>query len=871
MYRSGAVVACSDLHIELRTTRDSLAHREQIESGTTRHVFRERDDGWDPARDRVNSAGAVIARAWEPLTTAYRDAHRHHQDSSISPGVAINSSDRRSSGRRIRSAATSRIRLVALGAVAVLVMFSCFSAAARASSPLSWSGPVTLDPGQARVPDIACPSAAQCTMLDAQGYAITFDPAAPSSRSRSSIDSPGAGLTSIACPSTRQCTAVDSNGDAITFDPTAPGSESHVAIDANVLSSVACSSTTQCTAVDIVCPAAPDLCTSAGSVEREFTFDPRSSGVPTPVTVDTGAYLISMACPSATQCTAIDEHDGGREITFNPTAVGAPSPAVVAPEEILLDIACPSTSQCTAIDWSGEEVTFDPTSPAAVKLKDISNAGLRSVSCPSSTQCTAVEGGDLGDLGDATREFTFNPSAPGTPTPVTIDMAHFGTGGDVVCPATSQCTVVLYGGYGGGEEVTFDPTAPAPPTPANVDPGGFLGGIACPSDNECVAVDTGGDEVTVDPATPSAPTLETIAIERDLSDVACPSTTQCTAIERYLDRATGAAEVTFDPHAPGTPAPVPLDVANDLNSVACPSTTQCTAVGDGGDVITFDPHASGVPASATIGTGRLSGVACPSTTQCTVIGDDTVTFDPASPGTTINTLAGEGGDAIACPSTTQCTVAGDGEADTFDPVSAVTPTSTMLGLGTESLQEIADLACPSPTQCTVVGFREDPSGEADSDEATFDAVTFDPTTPGTAVPTLIGMASTIVGADVACSSTAQCVAVDGSSGYIGTSATDADATPPVNSASPTISGTPVSGQTLTAVRGAWANSPTGFSYQWEDCDTAGDACSPIAGATGQAYVLAAGDVGHTIRVLETASNAGGASSPASVLDLKFVS
>jgi subtilisin family serine protease len=81
--------------------------------------------------------------------------------------------------------------------------------------------------------------------------------------------------------------------------------------------------------------------------------------------------------------------------------------------------------------------------------------------------------------------------------------------------------------------------------------------------------------------------------------------------------------------------------------------------------------------------------------------------------------------------------------------------------------------------------------------------------------------------------------------------------PPSNSAPPTITGTPQQGQTLTAHNGSWTNSPTSFSHQWLQCDALGEGCLPIFGATGQTYVLSPGDVGHTIRVEETASNAGG--------------
>lgn len=80
---------------------------------------------------------------------------------------------------------------------------------------------------------------------------------------------------------------------------------------------------------------------------------------------------------------------------------------------------------------------------------------------------------------------------------------------------------------------------------------------------------------------------------------------------------------------------------------------------------------------------------------------------------------------------------------------------------------------------------------------------------------------------------------------------------PVNSAVPTITGTPEEGKTLTDVHGTWSNSPSGFSYQWQRCNSEGVFIENIAGATAQTYVLKPADVGFTIRVRETASNAGG--------------
>ena len=91
---------------------------------------------------------------------------------------------------------------------------------------------------------------------------------------------------------------------------------------------------------------------------------------------------------------------------------------------------------------------------------------------------------------------------------------------------------------------------------------------------------------------------------------------------------------------------------------------------------------------------------------------------------------------------------------------------------------------------------------------------------------------------------------------------------PVNTAQPTISGSPLVGQTLTATQGTWSNSPTSYSYQWVRCPASGGAsdgsdCAVIGGATTTAYIAASGDVGSRLRVRVTASNADGSDTSAS--------
>ena len=74
------------------------------------------------------------------------------------------------------------------------------------------------------------------------------------------------------------------------------------------------------------------------------------------------------------------------------------------------------------------------------------------------------------------------------------------------------------------------------------------------------------------------------------------------------------------------------------------------------------------------------------------------------------------------------------------------------------------------------------------------------------------------------------------------------AQPKKTSKLPEITGTPQQAQTLTEVHGTWENSPTGYTYKWQQCNSSGTACTVISGATAQTYVPVPGDVGHTIKV-----------------------
>jgi len=86
---------------------------------------------------------------------------------------------------------------------------------------------------------------------------------------------------------------------------------------------------------------------------------------------------------------------------------------------------------------------------------------------------------------------------------------------------------------------------------------------------------------------------------------------------------------------------------------------------------------------------------------------------------------------------------------------------------------------------------------------------------------------------------------------------------PQNTSLPSISGAARDGSTLNASKGGWSNNPTSYAYEWQRCDSSGGSCKPIASATGTRYTVTSADVGQTLKVAVTATNAAGSGTAAS--------
>ena len=421
-------------------------------------------------------------------------------------------------------------------------------------------------------------------------------------------------------------------------------------------------------------------------------------------------------------------------------------------------VACPAISQCTAVTAGGHAATFNPAAPGTPSpiwidsyiTNVLGTNAVAAVSCPTAHQCTAVDA--------SASEVTFDPIDPGTRTPVAVESNEQGGAlSAVACPTSTQCTAV-----GAGWEATFRPSVPGASTSNAIDGSNNLTGVACPSVSQCSAVDDHGQEITFNPTAPGGATPIAIDSGHGLDAVACPSVSQCTGVD------SSARAVTFNPTTPGTPAPKAVDGANHITAVACPSVSQCSAVDDHGQEITFNPTAPGGATPIAIDSGHgLDAVACPSASQCTAVDNSghQKSFNPSSPGTSAPAVivasdSQSSLSSVSCPSAHQCTVIG-GPTDpvvqttgetTFDPTAPESPTSTVSAI-LNTRENPTAVACPSVSQCTAVisGSQE---------------LTFDPNAPGTPAPVKIGdpqHPNALVA--VACPSAHQCTAIDGASQF----------------------------------------------------------------------------------------------------------
>jgi hypothetical protein len=186
---------------------------------------------------------------------------------------------------------------------------------------------------------------------------------------------------------------------------------------------------------------------------------------------------------------------------------------------------------------------------------------------------------------------------------------------------------------------------------------------------------------------------------------------------------------------------------------------------------------------------------------------------------------------------------GTGRAAGNAPVSTATPTISGTAQQGQTLAASKGGWSGSPTSYTYAWSQCDASGNTCSAISGATSATYTPATTDVGHTLRVAVTATNDGGSGSATSAQSAVV----------SSTAA----PTPTTAPAISGTPSVGSTLTANKGTWSGSPTSMSVQWWRCDSNGDSCAAVAGATGDTYAVTQADAGETIRLSVVATNAVG--------------
>jgi phage-related protein len=442
----------------------------------------------------------------------------------------------------------------------------------------SWSAPVQIDPGGARVEvtSVSCASARFCAAVDTLGRVLewngfTWSPPEPIAG--------GSGLTSVSCPAGQQafCVAVDGSGDALTYRDGSWSRPALVDDSGASLQSVSCASAAFCMAGDW-----------DGNVV-EFTGSSWSAPVSLETTTESaGGGIGSISCPTAAFCVAVDWE--GSEMTWNGTSWSAPDAFDPNGAGGLISVSCLSASLCTAVDGSGDALTWNGTTWTSTEI-DVTGDGAEAVSCASAAFCMAVDwNGNAQEWNGASWTQPAiscpdtTPSSAGTCTftgPFTD--ARAGVVASTSCPTRTFCAAVddngnalTWNGRQWSAPVLLDPIA------------GVFTSVSCASPRFCAAVDGNGYAFEWNGQSWSGTTQFSITSPTDpnpggLQSVSCPASADgqfCVAVD-----AVGDAVIW---NGTSWSAPEPIDPGADLTAVSCTSATSCVAEASGRGTVSWD-------------------------------------------------------------------------------------------------------------------------------------------------------------------------------------------------------------------------------------------------------------------------------------------
>ncbi|HEX4733570.1 MAG TPA: hypothetical protein VH247_04095 [Thermoleophilaceae bacterium] len=690
------------------------------------------------------------------------------------------------------------------GSLAGLVVILSLVASATAHASFQWGTPQAVDPDY---------------------LTNSFVPAAP-----------------VSCASSTFCMSVGSAntgvGKFVTYNGTSWSAPASVSGSSQLLS-VSCVSTTFCAvgdsngnvftydgtswsaatsadalhAIVAMSCVSTTLCVGAGYDGTMVTFT--GTGWSTK-SVDPDNGLAGVSCGTATFCVAVDV--AGNAFTSADPADGSSAtwtgPVDIDSPNSITGISCVSATFCAAVDHQGNALTYNGTIWSSTSI-DASHH-LTSVGCASSTLCLAGDDNGSGYL--------YN-GATWSATPVSankrgIDGADCATG--PLCVAIAGPNAFVYTGTWSSPEATGS---------------GGVGGISCVTTTFCVAADGNGSVLkTIDG---NSWTLDRINGENHFNWISCAATNFCAAVDTEGQFGVDGNALTFN-GVSWTKYNPPIDqnpgVGGGLVSVSCPSPTFCAAVDFGGHALTYNNGSWSAPDPVATAVGFYA-VACASSTFCAAAdtAGNIIHFNGSSWESPVPVDQGEVVYWLSCPTSSFCAaVDGDGAVLMYNGStwSAPQPIDTGNSFNTVS--------CPTTNFCAATDIA--------SNVFTYNGQSWSGPVHLSGVAYLGG---------ISCLGNGVCY------GTTNDGVVRGHLPPPANAAAPAISGAATAGEVLTEAHGTWSNDPGTFAYEWQRCDGSGTGCSAISGASAQTYTLTGDDVGHTIRVRETAANVAGSDSATS--------
>jgi hypothetical protein len=322
-------------------------------------------------------------------------------------------------------------------ALAIVVLLG-IAGSARAAGP-SWLPAQRIEPGQAPINGLSCPSLTTC--LAASAAPVVQD-GGPSFEPETEPDPATSSLNAVSCaPGTRFCMFVDDNGGAFTYSSGTFGALAD--IDGNVeLDAVSCPSSTFCTAVD------------HNHTVFNYKNGSWNSGTVLSVGTETYSESVNVSCSSATFCVALASTSNGELFyTWNGTLWSAPSGPFDPTGVSTVSLSCTSTTFCLETDKTGHASVFTGSSWSAPAHIDTFNAEPELHSSCVGTTCVAVDFFD-----------NFLQTSDGTTWTSPVDI-HASTLIAGVESLTCESATLCVAGDGEGNATTYAvPPSPGTPT-----------------------------------------------------------------------------------------------------------------------------------------------------------------------------------------------------------------------------------------------------------------------------------------------------------------------------------------------------------------------------------------------------------------------